>query len=304
MSVAYASVEFSAIAQDPPKDPLYPAGMHPLAIPSHGETLHGAFYRAAGVPPRGTVIVLHGLPGFDQNTDITHTIRRAGFHALVFHYRGAWGSSGTFSLRHALEDTRACIAYLRSAEVAAELGVDSERLILIGHSMGGAIAGLAAASDRRIAGVGMISPWNMGAPASSRTNLFNRHLREALNEDARALACKDGEALYDEAERHANWNLVDYAGTWRGRPVLVVTSNDLFMHQGMNVAQACRNAKHAGLMDVHLDSDHVYSDSRIALQEHILSWLQRIESPWQACDASSALVAVTRAEPMALQREA
>lgn len=303
MSVTYASIELAAIGQDPPKDPLYPAGMHALTIPSHGDTLFGTFFRASGAPPRGTVIALHGLPGFDQNTDITHAIRRAGFHAVVFHYRGSWGSSGTFSLRHCLEDVRACITHLRSEAVAAELGIDGDRLVLLGHSMGGAMAGLAAASDRRIAGVGMISPWNLGAPASSRTNAFNRRLREVLNEDAQALACKDGEALYDEAERHANWNLVDYAGTWRGRPVLVITSNDLFVHQGMNVAQACRITQHADLTDIHIDTDHMYSDRRIALQTEILSWLQRIDAHAPSYVGRDAPKLMTRTAQLELQGE-
>jgi len=150
----------------------------------------------------------------------------------------------------------------------------------------------------------MISPWNLGAPASSRSNAFNRRLLEVLNEDAQALACKDGETLYDEAERHANWNLVDYAETWRGRPVLVVTSNDLFVHQGMNVAQACRVTQHVDLTDIHIDTDHMYSDRRIALQMEILSWLQRVDARSASCIAHDTPKLMARPAQLELQREA
>jgi hypothetical protein len=34
---------------------------------------------------------LHGFPGNERNFDVAQALRRAGYAALVFHYRGSWG---------------------------------------------------------------------------------------------------------------------------------------------------------------------------------------------------------------------
>jgi len=47
------------------------------------------------------------LPGFEQNGDLGQTLRRSGWNVLIFHYRGAWGSGGTFSFANCLEDVQA-----------------------------------------------------------------------------------------------------------------------------------------------------------------------------------------------------
>jgi acetyl esterase/lipase len=272
MSMTHASGDGSALAVDS----TCAAGIKPLAIPSHGETLCGACFGSMDASPRGTVVLLHDLQEAGRDIAMAHSIRRGGFHAVTFRYRGAWGNGGRFSLRHCLEDVRACVAYLRRTEVAAGLGVHPSRLILLGHGMGAAMAGLAAASDRGVAGVGMIGPWNIGAASAGRTDAFDRCLRSALRREARTLACAGGESLYDEAARHANWNLAACVHAWRDRPVLLVTANDLFHRQGMDVAQACRRAGHAALTDVHIPTDRFHSDSRDALHGHVLSWLTRI----------------------------
>jgi hypothetical protein len=60
----------SAITTDLPRDVSHPAAMYQLAIPSHDAALFGVFYRAAGGDPHPTVLLLHGLPGFEQNGDL------------------------------------------------------------------------------------------------------------------------------------------------------------------------------------------------------------------------------------------
>ncbi len=105
----------AAITTDPARDAAHPAAMYQLTIPSHDASMFGVFYRAAGGDAHPTVLMLHGLPGFEQNGDLAQTIRRAGWNVLIFHYRGAWGSGGTFSFSNCVEDVRAALEYLRAA---------------------------------------------------------------------------------------------------------------------------------------------------------------------------------------------
>jgi len=64
-------------------------------------------------------------------------MRRAGWNVLVPHYRGSWGSAGTFSFTNAIEDTQAAVQFLRDPENAKKYRTDASKIVVIGHSMGG-----------------------------------------------------------------------------------------------------------------------------------------------------------------------
>ena len=82
----------------PGVDTAYPPSTEELAFQSQGSRLNGFFDLANGKGPHPTVILLHGFPGNERNLDLAQALRRAGMNVLFFHYRGAWGSGGTFSL--------------------------------------------------------------------------------------------------------------------------------------------------------------------------------------------------------------
>ena len=132
-------------------------------VPSHGEKLLGVFYLAAGADRHPTLILMHGFPGFEQNLDLAQAIRRAGWNVLAVHYRGSWGVKGNFSYAHAIEDADAEVAFVRDPANAAKYHIDPNKVVLLGHSMGGFMVASAAAHDPKISGVVMISAWNIGA---------------------------------------------------------------------------------------------------------------------------------------------
>ena len=72
-----AAVE-RALASDPPSDPAFPAKTLPHAISSGSVTLNAVLYTAAGAGPHPAVLLLHGLPGNEQNIDLAQSLRRAG----------------------------------------------------------------------------------------------------------------------------------------------------------------------------------------------------------------------------------
>ena len=78
-------------------------------------------------------------------------MRRAGFNVLTLHYRGSWGSPGTFTFGHAAQDADAAVAFLRAPAAVAKFHIDPARIFVAGHSMGGFMAASAAAHDPRIA---------------------------------------------------------------------------------------------------------------------------------------------------------
>lgn len=115
-----------------------------VRIASGGAVMLGSMFPAEGPGPHPTVILLHGFPGgpvigtgTDRNVlELGRPLSRAGFNALAFNYRGAWGSGGTYSVAGNLEDVKTVLAYVRQAEVAERYGVDTTKLMLVGHSLG------------------------------------------------------------------------------------------------------------------------------------------------------------------------
>ena len=84
------------VIADPIADKQFPPGLSVLTIPSNGSEMDAFFYLASGAGPHGTVVLLHGLPGYEINGDLAQSIRRAGWNVLLFNYRGTWGSTGIF----------------------------------------------------------------------------------------------------------------------------------------------------------------------------------------------------------------
>src|SRR5215218_9985278 len=157
---AQAAANCSAV--DPPRDAVHPTHNQQLLIPSNGVGLNALLFEAAGPGPHPTVILMHGLPGNERNLDLAQAIRRAGWDVLTFTYRGAWGSPGDFSISNSMEDARAALEFARSPE-GAKLGIDTNHIVLAGHSMGGSTAAMAAADDKRLDGLILLDAWNIAA---------------------------------------------------------------------------------------------------------------------------------------------
>ncbi len=152
-----------AIWTDPPHDKQHPARMEVLHVPSGGVKINGIALVAAGAGVHPTLVFLHGLPGNEKNIDLLQAVRRAGWNAVTINYRGSWGSPGDFRFDNTLADATALLAFLRDTANARALGVDTTRLVLAGHSMGGWVTAMTAARDRGLAGAILISAANMGA---------------------------------------------------------------------------------------------------------------------------------------------
>src|SRR5260221_9998869 len=126
------------------------AGLVGVTFGSQGHDRHGVLDRQRDTEPRHTVVLLHGCPGLEQNLDLAAELRDRGWNALVFHYRGCWGSGGRYDLRTITTDVAAAVDYLQDGDLPT---VDRERIAVVGHSLGGWAAVLAAARDHRLRAV-------------------------------------------------------------------------------------------------------------------------------------------------------
>jgi uncharacterized protein len=131
----------------------FEAGLDGVTFTSKGCRLLGGFYKAAGDAPRPTAVLLHGLPGVEKHLDIAYRLRDLGWNCLYFHFRGCWGSEGTFSLAGLADDTRAAVEW-----VLKQPSVDKERIALIGCSTGSHPALVSGAADPRIRAIVGVGP--------------------------------------------------------------------------------------------------------------------------------------------------
>lgn len=266
----------AAITADPAPDKDFPATMEAPDIISHGTRLNALFYLASGAGPHPVVLLLHGFPGNEQNMDLAYAIRRAGWNVLVPHYRGSWGSAGSFSFSNALADTQAAIAFIREPVNAKKYRADATKIAIVGHSMGGFLGLYATAHDPAVLGMAAISAWNLG-PAAARPDSPAR--AKSFHDASPRLAGTTPEGMLNEAKQNAaQWNYVEWAGELKTRPIFVIESADGNVPDNHALFEALQKAGDARATEVHMETDHVYSDHRIALQAAVLDWLKSLRA--------------------------
>lgn len=283
-SALYAQQTGSAIANDPAADKTAPASMVQLSVPSHGEQLLGVFYLAAGAGPHPTAIVMHGFPGYEQNLDLAQTLRRAGWNVMAVHYRGSWGVKGTFSFAHVAEDADAEVAFLLDPAAEAKYHIDPAKIALVGHSMGGYAVASATAHNPRVAAVVMISAWNIGGafaglPDAQEDAAVAKFVQAQTKNDLAPLAGCTAESLGHEVFRsRATLNFAALTSAMASRPVTIITSNDGLAADNDKLFAALEAAGDRQAKTLHMETDHSYSDHRIALQQAVLDALEPIRT--------------------------
>jgi uncharacterized protein len=263
----------SAIYTDPARDAVHPARMEVLHIPSGDVQINGVAYLAAGAGPHPTVILCHGWPGNEKNLDLAQAMRRAGWNVVTFNYRGSWGSPGAFRFAQNPEDAAAVIAYLRDPANAAQLEVDTRRMVLMGHSMGGWVSALVAGKDSGLIGVGLISAANMGY----MRGLDRPGIVKMASENTETLADTSPEIMADELiAGRAHFDFMLAVPGLALKPLLVLSSDDGLAPQTDALVAAVRTAGGGKVTSVHVATDHGWSDRRIRLQVEILNWLANL----------------------------
>jgi uncharacterized protein len=263
----------AAISTDPPVDATHPAKMTVLHIPSHGLLINGVEYQASGAGPHPTLVICHGLPGNEKNLDLAQAVRRAGWNAVTFNYRGSWGSPGNFRFAQNLEDAPAVLAYLRDPANAAKLGIDPRRIALAGHSMGGWVVAHTASKDPGLLGAVLISAADMSRSADSPRDRAVAMMADNME----SLAGVTAESMADEVRANAkSFRLENTIPGLVSMPLLVITSNDGLAPaaDALVAAIAAKGAKK--IATKHFATDHSYSDHRIALESEIITWLSRL----------------------------
>jgi uncharacterized protein len=274
-SAALAQSVPSAISADPQPDKLHPAKMTVLHIPSHGVSINGLVYQPSGAGPHPTLVICHGLPGNEKNLDLAQAVRRSGWNAVTFNYRGSWGSPGNFRFSQNLEDADAVLAFLRDPAQAATLGIDTKQIAIAGHSMGGWVVAHTAAHDHALIGAILISAGDMGLEGEQpRATVVAQ-----MADDMESLAGVTAESMADEVIKNAKaFRMTNAAEGIVSMPLLALTSDDGLAPHTEALLHAIREHGGKNITEHHEATDHSWSDHRIALEAIVVNWLQGLPS--------------------------
>lgn len=276
----------AALAANPAvTDPPFDAAHRPLPVafvmkaPDGSGAMNALLWLAGGAGPHPTLLLFHGFPGNEQNLDLAQAARRAGWHVLTLHYRGSWGSPGIFSFTHAAEDAHTALAWLRAPENAARYGIDVKRIAVAGHSMGGFMAADAAADDPLVTGLFLIDAMPAGLVGQrTATPAGLAYFRADHMDDIPPLNGVTLDGLAAELRNNAaRFDLAARVLAFGKRPLAIYGSALRYAPENLAVLNAAVQAGNTHATGGIWDTDHSFSDRRVALSTALVEWLATLE---------------------------
>ena len=253
----------------------YPAGITELTIESSGQRMSGIIYTAAGKGLHPTLLLLHGYPGNEKNLDVAQAMRREGWNVVFFHYRGAWGSEGEFSFQGAEADVQSVLNYIMDNKVAKKLAIDTNKISIVGHSMGGHMALAGILDNPNVNCAVTYDGANMGKGLLS--DLAVTKMWSDYSDQLFMLNGWSGKKMVAEINDHGEGlDLVKRVNTLNGRPVFIIAadSNVIPMETQITpLVRALKATKNSNISYLLIEDDHSFSSSRLKLITETASFL-------------------------------
>lgn len=239
-----------------------------VSFKSEGYKLLGRLYRPSAAGAHPAVSICHGYPGDTKNMDLAEELALNGIVCLIPHYRGAWGSEGTYSF----------LALDRSAKDAVEFlvsqpSVDPERVGLMGHSMGAIPLAKRLSADHRMRTGVFMSPAADIGEWSSKIVLDNI-VPVFLNMGKGKLNGLDADVIRSEIPRLVEaFNPNKVIRNVKVPTLFIVGSNDTVTPPELcrTLYESANEPKRWLLIE---GADHTFSEHRIPLIKSIVEWLE------------------------------
>jgi len=178
-----------------------------------------------------------------------------------------------FRFAQTFDDMNAVLAFLRDTANVRAFGIDTTRLVIAGHSMGGMVAVRTAANDHRVRGAILISAGDMGA----RRKTPRDSVIKGMSENMESLAGVTAAQMADEMMTAGPaWAFERSVPGLAHVPLLVLTADDGLAPSADALVKKVRAAGNTRVTTLHVATDHSWSDRRIALEAAVIRWLDPI----------------------------
>jgi len=254
-----------------------PPLMIEVSIPSHGEMLTGTFYAAAGKELHPTIVTLHAFPGYEKNLDLAQSLRRIGYNVLYFDYRGIWGGPADFSVASGYQDAASAVSFAIDVDNAAELRIDRNNIILLGHSYGAVAALDVGAKHPDVRCIISLAPEDMTLMVSSAKD--QRGLAR-YTDNLRVVSGYSGQQLVDDLLAHKDeWAMTTTVKALGDKPYLLIGGSLDSNFDANEVARVLAAGEAAGATAISAmvieGGDHSFSAKRIDLTLKVAAWLEK-----------------------------
>jgi pimeloyl-ACP methyl ester carboxylesterase len=215
-----------------------------LVPTSRGHSIAAVIESAARTDARPAVILISGAGAHDRDgytartaqghndafRELSARLVALGFAVVRFDKIGTGGSTGDYATATTATLALDVAALVDAIRLAPE--VDPDRVTLLGHSEGGAIAAIVAADDPRIAGVALLA-----APAWTGRRVMAYQLRYAAERQIRTVSYTSADLLEaflarDSQERAASDRWYNYFLDYDPLPAMRLVKAPVLVLQG------------------------------------------------------------------------
>ena len=247
-----------------------PAAFQELQLPSDGSLLQGFMYKANGKQAHPLLLVLHGYPGNERNLDLAQAARAHGWNVVYFNYRGSWGSQGTFSFRNCVEDVINVVAYCKAN--AATMQIDTQNIVLFGHSMGGFVCLKALEQMPGIKKGFALSAWDIYNEVAPEAKNKWLPALEKEADDYFVLNKRSGKELYADVQNDPAFFDLHNLAPGLSKKQLVMLDE----HNKNKVLAALFKQTNHGYFNYQVwNTDHSFTNKRASMIKEVLSFLDK-----------------------------
>jgi|GEM_PF-3315348 dienelactone hydrolase len=232
--------------------------------------VYARLFRPHGVSKCPLVVIFHGIPGNEQNSDLAYALRDEGYAVLIPNYNGCWGSNGSYRIQTIPDNVKTVLDYVTEADFIQTWDIDGDRIGVVGHSLGGWAALISPKISKKIKGIIALDP------------VANLSVPEGPDMEARmasfVIPLKDvTPAQLAEGWKWAshNWQPMDAIKYLDGRYFAVIAASGEDALPLDNAVAIYREGKkyttHASFWVI--DSDHSFVSQRPLLREVVIAYL-------------------------------
>ena len=167
-----------------------------------------------------------------------------------------------------------CLPTFESPENVAKLQIDTKKIVLAGHSMGGWVTAMTAARDHALAGAILISAADMGQIGK----MDHDKLVAMMADNMEGLAGVTAESMANEdAQNSKAFGFANAIPGLKDVPLLVLSANDGLASQTDSLIHAIQAEGGHNVKAIHVATDHGWSDHRIFLESTVIDWLATLK---------------------------